>query len=134
MKEKTLQPPRAVKEEERRCCGRWSRGSPQPLGQPLVRQLCPAPREDPTLKQVDVPEGGCDPVRSPCWSRLLAGVVAPWSRFAGRTCDPVGDPCWSSLFLKDCTQWEGPVLEQFMKNCSPWEGLMSEKVTEGCLP
>jgi len=36
------------------------------------------PREDPTPEQVDVPKGGCDPVGSLCWSRLLAGPVAPW--------------------------------------------------------
>ena len=34
----------------------------------------------------------------------------------------MGDPRQSSLFLKDCTPWKGPTLEQFMKNCSPWEG------------
>ena len=57
-----------------------------------------------------------------------------WSRFAGRTCNPTGDPCWSSLFLKDCTPWMGPMLEQFVKNCSPWEGLTLEKFVEDCLP
>ena len=36
------------------------------------------PVEDPTPEQVDVPEGGCDPVESLCWSRLLAGPVALW--------------------------------------------------------
>ncbi|GAB0181744.1 mitochondrial enolase superfamily member 1 [Grus japonensis] len=45
-----------------------------------------------------------------------------WSRFSGRTCDPVRDSHWSSLFLKDCTPWEGPMLEQFVKNCNLWEG------------
>ena len=63
-----------------------------------------------------MPKGGCDPMESPCWSRLLAGPVDPWregspcwSRFAGRTCDPMGDPHWSSLFLKDCNPWKGPL-------------------------
>ena len=46
----------------------------------------------------------------------------------------MGDPRWSSLFLKDCTPWMGPMLEQFMKNCSPWEGLTLEKFMEDCLP
>ncbi|GAB0204222.1 hypothetical protein GRJ2_002887800 [Grus japonensis] len=73
-------------------------------------------------EQVETPEGVCDPVGSP-----------RWSRFAGRTCDPVGDPRWSSLFLKDCTPWKGPMLEKFMENCSPWEGLMLEKFVEDCL-
>jgi len=57
-----------------------------------------------------MPEGSCDPVGSPHWSRLLPGPVDQWrersphqSRFAGRTCDPVGDPCWSILFLEEYT-------------------------------
>jgi len=56
------------------------------------------------------------------------------SRFANRTCDPAGDPHWSSLFLKDCSPWKGPTLEQFVKNCSPWEGLKLEQFVEDCLP
>ena len=89
-----------------------------------------------------MPEGRCDPVGSPWWSRLLAGPADPWprgernprcSRFAGRTCDPAGDPCWSSLFLKDCTPWMGPMLEQFVKSCSPWEGLRLEKSVKDCV-
>ncbi|KAK4831110.1 LOW QUALITY PROTEIN: hypothetical protein QYF61_015413 [Mycteria americana] len=36
------------------------------------------PVEDPTLEQVDVPEGGWDPVGNLHWSRLLAGPVIPW--------------------------------------------------------
>jgi len=54
---------------------------------------------------------------------LLAGLVTS-----------MGDPRCSSLFLKDCTPWEGPFLEQFMKNCSRWEGLTLEKFMEDCLP
>ncbi|GAB0201686.1 protein NYNRIN-like [Grus japonensis] len=34
--------------------------------------------EDPTPEQVEAPEGGCGPVGSPHWSKLLAGPVAPW--------------------------------------------------------
>ncbi|GAB0209089.1 hypothetical protein GRJ2_003374600 [Grus japonensis] len=34
--------------------------------------------EDPTLEQVEAPEGGCDPMGSPHWSKLLAGPVDPW--------------------------------------------------------
>ncbi|GAB0190535.1 AN1-type zinc finger protein 5-like [Grus japonensis] len=45
------------------------------------------PMEDPTLEQVETPEGGCDPMGSPCWSRnvclckniafscLIAGIL-----------------------------------------------------------
>ncbi|GAB0183788.1 AN1-type zinc finger protein 5-like [Grus japonensis] len=36
------------------------------------------PIKDPALEQVDAPEGGCDPMGSPHWSRLLAGPVALW--------------------------------------------------------
>jgi len=36
------------------------------------------PVEDPMLEQVDVPKGGCDPMRSLCWSTLLAGPVDSW--------------------------------------------------------
>ena len=46
----------------------------------------------------------------------------------------MGDPHRISLFLKGCTLWKGPMLEQFVKNCSPWEGLTLEKVVEDCLP
>jgi len=87
-----------------------------------------------------MPEGDCDPVGSPCWSRLPPGPVdrgerSPWwTRFAGRACDPVEDPRCSSLFLQDCTPWEGPTLSQFVKSCSPWEGLMLEKFVENSLP
>ncbi|GAB0207370.1 hypothetical protein GRJ2_003202600 [Grus japonensis] len=36
------------------------------------------PVEDPTLEQVETPKGGCDPVGSPRWNKLLAGPVDPW--------------------------------------------------------
>jgi len=58
----------------------------QPMEKTTVRQAVPLqptevhcgadihlqPREDPTLEQVDAPEGDCDPMGSPHWSRLLA--------------------------------------------------------------
>lgn len=72
-------------------------------------------------------------VESPPYSRLLAGPVereAHPARFAGRTSDPL----WSSLFLKDCTLWEGLMLEQVVKNCSPWDDLTLEKLMKDCLP
>ncbi|GAB0209678.1 hypothetical protein GRJ2_003433500 [Grus japonensis] len=34
--------------------------------------------EDPTPEQVEAPEGGCGPMGSPRWSKLLAGPVDPW--------------------------------------------------------
>lgn len=38
---------------------------------------------------------------------------------------PMGELCWSSAFLKECSLWYRPILEQFL-NCSPWEGPMLE--------
>ncbi|GAB0207967.1 hypothetical protein GRJ2_003262400 [Grus japonensis] len=112
----------------------------QPVEKTMVRQAVHLqPVEDPTLEQVEASEGGCDPVGSLCWNRLLAEPVAPWreqpmlEQAPGRTCDPMGDSRWSSLFLKEFTPWKRPTLEQFMKNCSPWEGLTLEKLVEDCL-
>ncbi|GAB0192641.1 hypothetical protein GRJ2_001729400 [Grus japonensis] len=59
---------------------------------------CSPWREDPTLEQVEAPEGGCGPweahTGASSWQDLwTCGERSPcWSRFAGRTCDPVGDP------------------------------------------
>ncbi|KAK4815368.1 hypothetical protein QYF61_001356 [Mycteria americana] len=64
----------------------------QPMVKTMVRQAVPLqpmevnggadihlqPVEDPMPEHVDMPEGGCDPVESPCWSRLLAGLVDLW--------------------------------------------------------
>ncbi|GAB0177095.1 epimerase family protein SDR39U1 [Grus japonensis] len=61
----------------------------QPMEKTMVKQAVPLqpmeddgeqrfhlqPVEDPTAEQVEAPEGGCDPMGSPCWSRLLAGPV-----------------------------------------------------------
>jgi len=44
------------------------------------------PMEDLMPEQVDAPKGGCDPVGSPYWSRLLAGPVTPWETHAGAVC------------------------------------------------
>jgi len=78
----------------------------QPVEQTMVRQAVPLQpmevhggadihlqlMEDPTPEQVDVPEGGSDPVGSLCWSRLLAGPVAPWRE------EPMLEQvCWQGL-------------------------------------
>ena len=78
----------------------------QPLEKTMVRQavlLQPMevhggaeiplqPMEDPRPEQVETPEGGCDPVGSPHWSRLLAGPVAPWRE------EPTAEQvCWQDL-------------------------------------
>ncbi|GAB0179480.1 AN1-type zinc finger protein 5-like [Grus japonensis] len=50
------------------------------------------PMEDPTPEQVNAPKGGCDPMGSPCWSRLLAGPVALWRE------EPMPEQvCWQDL-------------------------------------
>ncbi|GAB0178723.1 AN1-type zinc finger protein 5-like [Grus japonensis] len=68
------------------------------------------PMEDPTPEQVEAPEGGCDPMGSPPWSRSswqdmsTCGEKSPrHSRFVDRTRDPMRDPHWSSLLLDVCT-------------------------------
>ncbi|GAB0177897.1 EH domain-containing protein 4 [Grus japonensis] len=80
------------------------------------------PVEDPMLEQVDAPEGGCDPVGSPCWSRLLAGPVALKRGAHAR----------AGLLAGLVTLCKGPTLEQLVKSCSPWEGFML-KLVEDCL-
>ena len=63
----------------------------QPLVQPRVRQLCPCSPGRAMGRQRStcslggdphqsrwMPKGGCEPVGSPCWSRLLAGPEDPW--------------------------------------------------------
>ncbi|GAB0208702.1 AN1-type zinc finger protein 5-like [Grus japonensis] len=50
------------------------------------------PMEDPTLEQVEAPEGDCDPMGSPRWSKLLAGPVDPWRK------EPTPEQvCWQDL-------------------------------------
>ncbi|CAM9379902.1 unnamed protein product, partial [Bubo scandiacus] len=76
-----------------------------PMVQPMVRQLCPCSPYWSTMEQIPtcspwrtprqsrgMPEGGCDPVGSPCWSRLLAGPVAPW-----REEPTLEQVCWAAL-------------------------------------
>jgi len=87
-----------------------------------------------------MPEVGCDPMGSPCWSRLMAGPVDPWrerspcwSRFAGRACDTMGDPRWSSLCLSDCTPWKGLHTGAVCEELQPLEGLTLGKFVDSCL-
>ncbi|GAB0185948.1 AN1-type zinc finger protein 5-like [Grus japonensis] len=51
---------------------------PQPVEADGGADIHLQPMEDPTPEQVDAPEGGCDPVGSPHWSKLLARPVDPW--------------------------------------------------------
>jgi len=151
VRETALRAPRSVQKEVRRCSRHWSRDSPavrgadpgeagcalQPMEVHSGADLHLQPMETPHQSRW-MPEGVCDSMGSPRWSRLQDlwphGARSPrWSRFAGRACDLVRDPRWSSLFLKDCTPWNGPTLEQFVENCSLWEGLTLEKFVENCL-
>ena len=60
-----------------------------------------------------VPEGGCDPMGSSCWSRLPPGPVAPWREEP--TLDQV---CWQGLWTHG-----GPTLEQPVPEAlHPWVG------------
>ncbi|GAB0207086.1 hypothetical protein GRJ2_003174200 [Grus japonensis] len=78
----------------------------QPMEKTMVRQAVPLqpleddggadihlqPMEDPMLEQLKIPEGGCDPMGSPHWSRLLAGPVDPWRE------EPTPEQvCWQDL-------------------------------------
>lgn len=88
--------------------------------------------EDPTLKQVDAAEEGCE-LGSLQWSKLLAGPVdlwrkkPYWSRFAGRTWDPMlGQSAPEGLFPKEGTHTravdeELQPMKKF-KDCLLWGG------------
>ena len=92
----TLQPSGSVKEGEEGL---------QALEQPVVRQAVPLqpmevnsgadihlqPTETPCWSRW-MPKGGCDPVGSPSWSRLLAGPVALW-----REEPRLEQVCWQDL-------------------------------------
>ncbi|KAK4811167.1 hypothetical protein QYF61_019798 [Mycteria americana] len=78
----------------------------QPVVKTMVKQVVPLQpmevnggadiylqsMEDPTPVHVDVPKGGCDPVGSPRWSRLLAGPVNLW-----REEPKLEQVCWQVL-------------------------------------
>ncbi|GAB0192602.1 cAMP-dependent protein kinase inhibitor alpha [Grus japonensis] len=57
--------------------------------------------EDPTLEQVEAPEGGYDPVGSPRWSKLLAGPVAPWREEPTPEQESVLGPALFNIFVGD---------------------------------
>lgn len=56
--------------------------------------------------------------RGACWNRCQEETVK--SLCCSRISGSPHDPCGRSMleFLKDCTTWEGPTLEQFMRNYS----------------
>lgn len=69
--------------------------------------------------------GGCDPVGSPCCSRLLAGPVIlwreeHWSRSAGRICDSVEGIHTEAV--NEELEIHGEDLEEVTESCLPWVG------------
>ena len=94
MRETTLQTPRSVKKEgEEVLQAPEQREIPlQPMEVHGGADIHLQPVEDPTPEQVDARTGGCDPMGSPCWSRLLAGPVDPW-----REEPTLKQVCWQDL-------------------------------------
>ena len=106
MRETLLQTPRSVKKdgkevlqvpEQRFPCSPWCR--------PWWDRLCPCNPRRSTVEQRStcslgrtprqsrwMPEGGCDPMGSLCWSRLLAGLMTLWRE------EPILEQiCWQDL-------------------------------------
>lgn len=103
----------------------------QPIS-PSVRAISTLrPMQDTTPTQVDVPWSKLQPIEIPCCSELLTEAATRkqehmqervfWQKLAHG----------SSLFLKDCTPWKGPMLEQLTKNCNPLEKTHIGTVHEG---
>ena len=64
----------------------------QPWRMMMEQRFHLQPMQDPMLEQVETPEGGCDPMGSPHWSKLLAGPVDPWRE------EPTPEQvCWQDL-------------------------------------
>ncbi|GAB0198820.1 tumor necrosis factor receptor superfamily member 4 [Grus japonensis] len=95
------------------------------------------PVEDPTLEQVEAPEGGCGPVGSPRWSKLLAGPVergaharAGKGSMEVKKCEKTSDRICMCLpgYMPDARYTLGSV-------CSPCpEGSYSIGQNENCQP
>ncbi|GAB0190075.1 AN1-type zinc finger protein 5-like [Grus japonensis] len=66
----------------------------QPMADDGEQKFHLQPVEDPALEQVEAPEEGCDPMGSPCWSKLLAGPVDPWRQ------EPTPEQCHKNLMTK----------------------------------
>ena len=77
MRGTTLQTPRSVQKEGEEVLQAPEQIPLQPMEVDGGADIHLQPTDDPTLGQVETPEGGCDPVGSQRWSRLLAGPVDP---------------------------------------------------------
>lgn len=105
--------------------------SPQPI---THRGLCwsnlhSAAPGKPHITVADVAWRMLQPVESLCREQAPGRSCSTWKRahggaggLAGSAAHGRGETHWGSLFLKDCTTWEEPMLEQFWKICSLWEG------------
>ncbi|GAB0181795.1 EH domain-containing protein 4 [Grus japonensis] len=58
--------------------------------------------ENPMPEQVETPEGGCDPMGSQHWSKLLTTPLAPWRE----------EPTLEQVCWQDFWPHGGPMLEQ----------------------
>jgi len=145
----TLQTPRPLKKEGRRCskrfpCSpgedhgeagcppaahggpRWSRSPPAARGSNPTPKQADAwrklwPHGEPALEQAPARTRGPMEWGAHAGARLLVGLVTPWG--------PTGAACsW-----RTAPHGKGPMLRQFVKDCSPWEGLTLEQFLENCL-
>ncbi|GAB0189820.1 protein RIC-3 [Grus japonensis] len=74
--------------------------------------------EDPTLEQVEAPEGRCGPVGSLRWSKLLAGPVDPWRE------KPMPGQCKQDIILADYPDLSEPSAEELAERM---EGMEDEE-------
>lgn len=114
---RAMQTPKPVKKKEEALLKRWSRFPRSPKCSPWQGSSAPAAQwRTPCWRRGGVPEAAENPVGSLCWRRLLARLVALWVSQAGAvhswriaTCGM--EAHCSRLLPKDCTMWEGLILE-----------------------
>ncbi|OPJ68107.1 hypothetical protein AV530_011509 [Patagioenas fasciata monilis] len=92
--------------------------------------LYPHPLKEHTPEQKDVLEGGCDPVESSHWSRLLVGPVTPWKEKPTLAYLAGLMTLWGCTLDQSIPEGSPLMLGLLMENCSPWEGLRYDKKTE----
>lgn len=82
------------------------------------------------MQGVDVPWRKLQPLKCPCWSRLLTGVEPTQEQAFYQKLQPMGQS-----IPETCGPCEEPTLKQFLKNCLLWEGLdtaaREEHIEEG---
>ncbi|GAB0208611.1 hypothetical protein GRJ2_003326800 [Grus japonensis] len=99
--------------------------------------------EDPTLEQVEAPEGGCGPweAHAGASSRLDLWTRAEGSprqgRFAGRTCDPVGDPTLEQFAPEGFGSgrgYRGGFCEKLLEASPVSDGANASRLQDGSAP